>query len=164
MFKSGKKESHVLKLSKNVAAGSAAGVVTLCFVYSLDYARTRLANDTQSGTRQFNGFFDVYRKTLKTDGVVGLYRGFIIASVFVFVYRGLYFGLYDTLKPVLFGEDAGLLSTFALGYGKLLLIVHFGTLMPYPDSKVHGANMGPTWVLSAPDGPHVGPMNLAIRV
>ena len=33
-----------------------------------------------------------------------------------------------------------------------------------PDSKVHEANMGPTWVLSAPDGPHVGPMNLAIRV
>ena len=33
-----------------------------------------------------------------------------------------------------------------------------------PDSKVHGANMGPTWVLSAPDGPHVGLMNIAIRV
>ena len=32
-----------------------------------------------------------------------------------------------------------------------------------PYSKVIGANMGPTWVLSAPDGPHVGPMNLAIR-
>ena len=32
-----------------------------------------------------------------------------------------------------------------------------------PDNKVHGATMGPTWVLSAPDGPHVGPMNLAIR-
>ena len=32
-----------------------------------------------------------------------------------------------------------------------------------PDSKVHGANMGPTWVLSAPGGPHVGPMDLAIR-
>ena len=23
--------------------------------------------------------------------------------------------------------------------------------------------MGPTWVLSAPDGPHVGPMNIAIK-
>ena len=34
----------------------------------------------------------------------------------------------------------------------------------YPDSKVHGANMGPTWVLSAPDGPHVDLMSLAIRV
>ena len=32
-----------------------------------------------------------------------------------------------------------------------------------PDNKVHRANIGPTWVLSAPDGPHVGPMNLAIR-
>ena len=31
-----------------------------------------------------------------------------------------------------------------------------------PDSKVHGANMGPAWVLSAPDGPQVGPMNHAI--
>ena len=37
-------------------------------------------------------------------------------------------------------------------------------LQLYPDSKVHGANMGPTLVLPAPDGPHVGPMNLAIRV
>ena len=34
----------------------------------------------------------------------------------------------------------------------------------YPDCKIHGPSMGPTWVLSAPDGPHVGPMNLAIRV
>ena len=31
------------------------------------------------------------------------------------------------------------------------------------DNKVHGANMGPNWVLLAPDGPHVGPMNLVIR-
>ena len=34
----------------------------------------------------------------------------------------------------------------------------------FPDSKVRGANMRPTWVLSAPDGPHVGPITLAIRV
>ena len=32
-----------------------------------------------------------------------------------------------------------------------------------PDRKVHGANMGPTWILSAPDGPLVGRMNFAIR-
>ena len=34
----------------------------------------------------------------------------------------------------------------------------------YPDSEVHGAKMGPTWVLLAPDGPHIGPVNLAIWV
>ena len=38
------------------------------------------------------------------------------------------------------------------------------SMLGYLDSKIHGANMGPIWVLSAPDGPHVGPMNLAIRV
>ena len=32
-----------------------------------------------------------------------------------------------------------------------------------PDSKVHVAHMGPTWVLSTPGRPHMGPMNLAIR-
>ena len=39
----------------------------------------------------------------------------------------------------------------------------FNGMYIVPDNKVHGANMGPTWVISAPDGPHVGPMNLAIR-
>ena len=32
-----------------------------------------------------------------------------------------------------------------------------------PDYKVHGVNVGPTWVLSAPGGPPVDPINLAIR-
>ena len=31
-----------------------------------------------------------------------------------------------------------------------------------PDSKVHGANMGPIWVQEDTGGPHVGPMSLAI--
>ena len=34
----------------------------------------------------------------------------------------------------------------------------------YPDSKVHGASMGPIWGWQDPGGPHVGPMNLAIWV
>ena len=45
----------------------------------------------------------------------------------------------------------------------LLLPVITKYVQPYPDSKVRGANMGPTWVLSAPGGPFVGPMNFAIR-
>ena len=34
----------------------------------------------------------------------------------------------------------------------------------FTDSKIHGANMGPIGDLSAPGGPHVGPINLAIRM
>ena len=38
------------------------------------------------------------------------------------------------------------------------------TLWPdNPDNKVHGAYMGPTWGRQHPGGPHVGPMNFAIR-
>ena len=33
-----------------------------------------------------------------------------------------------------------------------------------PDSKVHGANMGPAWGRQDPGGPHVGHINLAIWV
>ena len=36
--------------------------------------------------------------------------------------------------------------------------------MNFPDSKVHGANMGPIWDRQDPGGLHVGPMNLAIWV
>ena len=34
----------------------------------------------------------------------------------------------------------------------------------YPDSKVHGANMGPIWGRQGPVGPHVGPMNFSFWV
>ena len=37
-------------------------------------------------------------------------------------------------------------------------------LYTFPNSKVHWVNMGPTCVRSAPVGPNVGPMNLALRV
>ena len=43
------------------------------------------------------------------------------------------------------------------------LMRHYEPDREIPDSKIHGANMGPTWVLLAPDGPHVGPMHFAIR-
>ena len=88
----------------NLASGGAAGASSLLFVYSLDYARTRLANDARSTNkgeeRQFNGLLDVYKKTWKSDGLA-LYCGFNIACVGIVVYSGLYFGLYDFFKLVL---------------------------------------------------------------
>merc|ERR1712142_318069 len=99
MFKSSPNESYGLKFTKNIFSGGAAGAMSLCFVYSLDYARTRLANDNKSakgGERQYNGLIDVYRKTLASDGIQGLYRGFVISCVGIVVYRGFYFGLYDS--------------------------------------------------------------------
>ena len=90
----------------------------------------RLANDAKGkgGQRQFNGLVDVYVKTLKSDGIPGLYRGFTISAVGIFIYRGMYFGLYDTLKPVLLGKNAGVLISFLLGWA----VTVTAGLMSYP--------------------------------
>ena len=40
--------------------------------------------------------------------------------------------------------------------------IHLSFIGTDPDSKVHGANMGPIWGRQAPGGPHVGPMNFVI--
>merc|ERR1711976_936071 len=132
MFKMSKTDSYATKFGKNIASGGVAGAMSLCFVYSLDYARTRLANDAKSGKkggeRQFNGLIDVYKKTLKSDGFVGLYRGFVISCVGIVIYRGCYFGFYDTLKPIVLGENASLWTSFILGY----IVTITSGLISYP--------------------------------
>ncbi|KAL7204371.1 hypothetical protein ACSBR2_017448 [Camellia fascicularis] len=122
----------------NLASGGAAGASSLLFVYSLDYARTRLANDAKAakkgGERQFNGLVDVYKKTLASDGLAGLYRGFNISCVGIIVYRGLYFGMYDSLKPVvLTGQlQDNFFASFALGW----VITNGAGLASYPIDTV----------------------------
>lgn len=88
-----------------MASGSAAGATTSLFLYHLDYARTRLGTDSRAcsvnGQRQFTGLVDVYSKTLASDGIVGLYRGFGVSIMGITLYRGMYFGIYDTMKPII---------------------------------------------------------------
>jgi len=133
-FKTPSDASNARKFATNIASGGAAGTLSLTFVYSLDYARTRLANDAKGkgGERQFNGLIDVYTKTLKSDGIQGLYRGFSISAVGIFIYRGMYFGLYDTLKPMLLGADAGVGASFILGWAVTIT----AGLMSYPIDTV----------------------------
>ena len=90
----------------------------MLFIQSIDYTRTRLAMDARNSAseRQFKGIIDVYVKTIKADGVRGLYRGFVVSCTCIFIYRGLYFGLYDTLKPILLSENSVWLHTFLLGW------------------------------------------------
>lgn len=86
----------------NLAAGSAAGATSLCVVYPLDFARTRLATDVgKNGGREFTGLGDFLRKTFKTDGFIGLYRGFNTSIQGIIIYRAVYFGFYDTIRGMM---------------------------------------------------------------
>uniref|UniRef100_A0A8C7MKN2 ADP/ATP translocase n=1 Tax=Oncorhynchus kisutch TaxID=8019 RepID=A0A8C7MKN2_ONCKI len=84
----------------NLASGGAAGATSLCFVYPLDFARTRLAADVgKAGAgREFNGLGDCLKKIYKADGLKGLYQGFSVSVQGIIIYRASYFGVYDTAK------------------------------------------------------------------
>jgi solute carrier family 25 (adenine nucleotide translocator) protein 4/5/6/31 len=129
-----KDAGNLQKAATNILSGGSAGSLSLLFVYSLDYARTRLVNDIKSkdGTRQYGDFIDVYRQTFKSDGIQGLYRGFAISCVGIFIYRGLYFGLYDTFKPIFLGPDSPFIASFLLGWG----VTVFSGLCSYPIDTV----------------------------
>jgi len=100
LFLTGVTPKDKLKFAaSNIAAGSAAGAASLCFVYPLDFARTRLGADVGKGNqRQFTGLTQCLSSILKSDGIVGLYRGFLVSIQGIVVYRGAFFGLFDTLK------------------------------------------------------------------
>lgn len=87
----------------NLASGGAAGATSLCFVYPLDFARTRLAADIGKSAeqREFSGLGNCLVKIFKSDGIVGLYRGFNVSVQGIIIYRAAYFGCFDTAKGML---------------------------------------------------------------
>jgi len=103
----------------NMASGGAAGATSLLVVYPLDFARTRLAMDVGSGkAREFSGTFDCILKTAKSSGwgKGGVYNGFVVSCVGIVLYRGAYFGIYDTVADLPVMKGAGFLTKFSLGY------------------------------------------------
>lgn len=54
-----------------------------------------------AGERQYTGLVDCIAKTFKSDGAVGLYRGFSVSVQGIIIYRAAYFGFFDTAKGML---------------------------------------------------------------
>jgi len=83
-----------------LAAGGAAGATSLTVSYPLEYTYTRMAADVgdANGKRMYSGIGDCVRKTVQSDGVVGLYRGYGPSVAGIIVYRAIYFGFYDFSK------------------------------------------------------------------
>lgn len=83
----------------NIVSGGLAGATSPLIIYPLDYARTRLASDAVVRTKaQFNGLVDCMKQTVITGGIRSLYTGYGISVLGNIPYRGVYFGLFDTLS------------------------------------------------------------------
>merc|ERR1711868_334095 len=82
----------------NLVSGGLAAAGSMCIVYPLDYARTRLASDVGSGKKTFSGLSDCLIKTAKgPKGFLSLYNGFGVSVVGILPFLGTYFGVNDTL-------------------------------------------------------------------
>ncbi|KIH64112.1 hypothetical protein ANCDUO_05580 [Ancylostoma duodenale] len=79
---------------RSLAAGGCAGSTTLCFVYPLDFIRTRLSVDV--GTHKANRDYTTY-----------------------FIYRAVYFGMYDTIRQFVQEDKKNLhfVSSFFIAQG-----------------------------------------------
>ncbi|CAJ0931536.1 unnamed protein product, partial [Mesorhabditis belari] len=90
-----------------LVAGGCAGATSMCFVYPLDVVRTRLTADIGRSveSRRYKGFVDCFSKTVKQDGgFTALYRGFFVSLQTYFIYRAVYFGLYDAIRNHVFSD------------------------------------------------------------
>jgi solute carrier family 25 (adenine nucleotide translocator) protein 4/5/6/31 len=120
------------RLLGNIVSGGLVGSVSLIVAYPIDYAHTRLACDIPdaSGKYQFSGPLDVILQTVENDGILGLYRGFLLSNIGIFAYRGLYFLLYDLLRP--FFPHNNNVTSFLLGWGVTIA----AGLLTYPIDTV----------------------------
>merc|ERR1712151_857483 len=137
----------------NCASGGAAGATSLCVVYPLDFARTRLAADVGSGkAREFTGLIDCLQKSA-AKGIGGLYNGFGISVVGIIAYRASYFGMFDTGKVILF-EDIKKANFFAM-WGFAQVVTVGAGVVSYPLDTVRRRlmmNAGKTGADSMYDG------------
>lgn len=148
-----------------LAAGGAAGATSLTVSYPLEYCYTRLAADTGAHghapvaagaagaaaakpVRQYNGIVDCIVKTVKSDGIRGIYRGYGPSVAGIIVYRAGYFGLFDFSKEYLMpmvgmGKDSTasktsqVLSKFCLA----LMVDIFSAMAAYPLDTVRRSMM-----------------------
>jgi len=84
----------------SLLSGGIAGAAANTICYPFDFARTRLASDVGSGKKMFNGIGDCIMKTMKQQGIVGLYRGWAVTCAGAFVYRGGQLGLFSQIMAM----------------------------------------------------------------
>ncbi len=111
----------------NLASGGAAGASTSLFFYPFDYARIRLASQMiNANKKEYKSLFDVLTKITKSNGISGLYQGFGITAAGTFIYRAIYFGTYDSAKPLL--KDKNIFFKFLIAHA----VTFFAAFISHP--------------------------------
>lgn len=110
-------------------AGAMAGGVEASFTWPTEFAKTHLQLQKKGETPKYTGIIDVWRQTVKRQGVRGLYRGLSPVLIMSFPKASVRFGSFTIYSRYLRDEDgkmsvgANLMGGLAAGVSEALLVV-----------------------------------------
>ncbi len=120
-------------LWSNVLSGGLSGVFSQLAAHPFDVVRTRMAVDI--GSKQNSGFEhknsrELLKKLVRTNGVRSLYTGLLITIGGVFLFRSIYFALFDVMVDII--QPRSVLQQLAIGWWCSFI----GTVVAYPFDTV----------------------------
>uniref|UniRef100_A0A1I7U0T6 ADP/ATP translocase n=2 Tax=Caenorhabditis tropicalis TaxID=1561998 RepID=A0A1I7U0T6_9PELO len=126
-------------LAGTFVSGGLGGATTLFLLYPFDFARTRLALDTnKDGSRKYKGMVDCLQKMRARDGVSSWFKGLSAAMQFVIASRAIFFGIFDSIRTSV--EDPKSLN-FAACWAIAQVSITTSGMMCYPLDTVRRSMM-----------------------
>lgn len=114
---SGERKSNALK---GAVCGGITGGIEICISFPTDYVKTQLQLDGRMGVaKKYTGPIDCVKKTVRSHGILGLYRGLSVSVSGAIPKIGVRFGTFEQLKSYCIDEH-GMLSarySFLCGMG-----------------------------------------------
>jgi hypothetical protein len=109
-----------IKFQNKAVANICASFVNLCFFYSFDFAYMRYLTIKNS---KFDDIFDVYLETIHSDGLLGLYEGFLAYVIFSLLFRFIFYVSIAFAHVVINSNQALIAIFFILPIGPILLVI-----------------------------------------
>uniref|UniRef100_A0A0A9W879 Citrate transport protein n=2 Tax=Lygus hesperus TaxID=30085 RepID=A0A0A9W879_LYGHE len=98
---------------KGIIAGGITGGIEICITYPTEYVKTQLQLDEKTkggtGVKQYNGIGDCIKKTVKSHGFLGLYRGLSVLLYGSIPKSAVRFGAFEYFRGYAI-DDKGNLS------------------------------------------------------
>ncbi|XP_076048598.1 mitochondrial citrate transporter scheggia isoform X1 [Oratosquilla oratoria] len=84
---------------KGIVAGGITGGIEICITFPTEYVKTQLQLDEKSGgAKKYNGIVDCVKKTVRTHGFFGLYRGLSVLLYGSIPKSAVRFGAFEEFK------------------------------------------------------------------
>jgi solute carrier family 25 aspartate/glutamate transporter 12/13 len=101
---------QILKSAYNFACGSVAGAIGATAVYPIDLVKTRMQNQRKvtSGEILYKHSADCFRKVIRNEGFVGLYRGLLPQLVGVAPEKAIKLTMNDLMRGLLTQKDGSI--------------------------------------------------------